>query len=90
METLTQGFKRGTHLGFNTIKMLKKNFFSPFNTSGNIILKMLKHFYRFSDRVLRMKSFWYFYAHEFNFVLNFYYVSKFSLEKDVMWILFFA
>ena len=39
-------FKSGTHLGINPKKNAKENFFSTFNTSGNIILKMLKHFYR--------------------------------------------
>ena len=41
--------KCGTHLGLN--------FFSTFNTSGNMMLKMQKHFYRFQDCVLVMKNF---------------------------------
>ena len=45
--------KRGTHLGFNAIKMLKEMSLALLTQVENIILKMLKHFYRFKDHVLR-------------------------------------
>ena len=42
-----QSLKRGTHLGFNAIKMVKKISLALLTQSGNITLKMLKHFNRF-------------------------------------------
>ena len=39
--------KRGTHLGFNAIKVLKEMSLALLTQVENIILKMLKHFYCF-------------------------------------------
>ena len=53
--TLFLALKRGTHFGIKALKILKK-FSLALLTQVETIFKMLKHFYCFQDRVIRMTN----------------------------------